>query len=73
MNALVGIWHELVGLFIEDGSLALAIVGVVAAAVIAAALGANAAAGLLLLAGCLAVLAENVLRARRTSSRPPRS
>jgi hypothetical protein len=70
MNALAGIWHELVGLFIEDGSLALAIVGVVAAAVIAAALGAEVVAGVLLPAGCLAVLAENVLRARRKSSRP---
>jgi hypothetical protein len=70
MNALAGIWHELVGLFIEDGSLALAILGVVAAAVIVAAFGATLAAGLLLLVGCLAVLAENVLRARRKSSRP---
>jgi hypothetical protein len=70
MKALGGIWHELVGLFIEDGSLALAIVGVVAAAVIAAALGAKVVAGVLLSAGCLAVLAENVLRARRKSSRP---
>ena len=70
MSALAGIWHELVGLFIEDGSLALAILGVVAAAVIVAALGATLAAGLLLLVGCLAVLAENVLRARRKSSRP---
>jgi hypothetical protein len=70
MNALAAIWHELVGLFIEDGSLALAILGVVAAAVIAAALGAKLAAGLLLLVGCLVVLAENVLRARRKSSRP---
>jgi hypothetical protein len=70
MKALAGIWHEIVGLFIEDGSLALAIVGVVAAAVIAAVLGAKLAAGLLLLAGCLAVLAENVLRAGRRSPRP---
>jgi Na+-transporting NADH:ubiquinone oxidoreductase subunit NqrD len=70
MNALADIWHELVGLFIEDGSLALAILGVVAAAAIAAALGAALAAGIVLLVGCLAVLAENVLRAGRVSSRP---
>ena len=73
MSALGGIPHEILGLFIEDGSLALAIGAVVAAAMIAAALQVPAVAGFLLFVGCLAVLTENVLRARHNSSRPPRS
>jgi hypothetical protein len=66
MSALAAIARELVGLFVEDGSLALAVVALVALAIAAAALGApRAAIGVLLLAGSLAVLVENILRARR--------
>jgi uncharacterized membrane protein YgdD (TMEM256/DUF423 family) len=63
---------ELLGLFVEDGSLALAILAVVAAAAILAAAAAPALlVGLLLFGGCLAVLIENVVRARRNAG-PPR-
>ena len=66
MSALATIARELVGLFVEDGSLALATVGLVALAIAAAALGApRDAVGVLLIAGSLALLAENILRARR--------
>ena len=61
---------ELVGLFVEDGSLALAILAVVAAAALLAAVAAPPAlTGLLLLGGCLAVLIENVMRSRRNAPR----
>jgi hypothetical protein len=63
MSALA-IVREVIGLFVDDGSLALAVLGVVAVAAIAALLGAPVTAGILLLAGCLAALTENVLRAR---------
>lgn len=58
---------SLAGLFVEDGALALAILGVVAAAGICAALMPNAAlaSGAILLFGCLSVLLLNVMRARR--------
>jgi hypothetical protein len=69
MSALATIGRELIGLFVEDGSLALAIVALVALAIAAAALGApRAAVGLLLIVGSLAVLAENILRARREAA-----
>jgi len=62
---------EFVGLFVEDGSLALAILAVVAgAALLAATTAPPILIGLLLLGGCLAVLIENVMRARRNA--PPR-
>ena len=68
MNALAAVAREIVGLFVEDGSLALAILGLVALAVAAAALGApRAAVGVLLILGSLAVLGENILRAGRKS------
>ena len=63
--------NELLGLFVEDGSLALAILALVAAAaVLAAAAAPPIVTGLLLLGGCLAVLVENVVRARRNAARP---
>jgi hypothetical protein len=66
VNALASIAREVVGLFVEDGSLALAILGLVALAIAAAALGApREAVGVLLIVGSLAVLTENILRARR--------
>jgi hypothetical protein len=70
MNAVREALKELVGLFVDDGSLALAIIGLVAAATLMAAAAApKALIGCVLLGGCLAVLAENVLRARRSATR----
>jgi Flp pilus assembly protein TadB len=71
MNALRTAFAELVGLFIDDGALALAVlvlVGVVAAAVRWAGLPALTG-GVLLLAGCLAILAESLHRAARAKAR----
>ena len=59
--------RELIGLFIDDGWLAAAIVGVVAFAAVTAALvpGGALAAGAILLCGLLAVLLVNTLAAAR--------
>ncbi len=67
MNALVGALHELLGLFVEDGALALAVVAVVVLAALAATLvpGAPLLSGAILLFGCLGVLVANVLAAKR--------
>jgi hypothetical protein len=67
VKTLIGVAASLAGLFVEDGALALAILGVVAAAAICAALVPNAApaCGAILLFGCLGVLLLNVIRARR--------
>ena len=67
MKTLIGIAASLAGLFVEDGALALAILGVVAAAGVCAALVPSAApaSGAILLFGCLGVLLLNVLSARR--------
>jgi hypothetical protein len=66
MTALSAIWHELAGLFIDDGSLAVAILAVVLISGFSAivAPGIPLAAGAILLFGTLGVLLENVLRAR---------
>jgi hypothetical protein len=58
--------RELIGLFVEDGALALAIAAVVVAAGIVAALAPAASwlSGIILLFGCLGVLVANVLTAR---------
>jgi hypothetical protein len=70
MSALRQWLGELSGLFVEDGSLALAILAVVAGAVLLAAAAAPPILiGVLLLGGCLAVLIENVLRSRRNAPR----
>jgi hypothetical protein len=62
---LVGLLRELAGLFVDDGALALAILGVVALAAIFVALmpGASLLAGAVLLFGCLGVLILNTMRA----------
>jgi dolichol kinase len=74
MNGLAEALRELVGLFVEDGSLALGIIAVVAAAAVLSMLGiAPGAVGFVLLLGCVAVLVENILRARRNALRPPSS
>ncbi len=67
MRMLVAVLRELIGLFIDDGSLALAILAVVLVAAMATVLVPNLplAAGAILLFGCLGALIENVLRVRR--------
>ena len=67
MNALAAIVSEVIGLFVDDGWLAAAIVAVVALAGVIALLIPNAslAAGLVLLLGCPGVLVANVLAAVR--------
>ena len=67
MNILAAVFRELIGLFIDDGSLALAILGVVLIAGLFLYLlmpGVPIAGGGILLFGCLGVLLANVLRAR---------
>ena len=67
MSALSALARELIGLFVDDGALALAILAVVAVAGICVALAPNAPllAGAVLMFGCLAVLLTNVLTAAR--------
>ncbi len=64
MKTLIAILREVAGLFVDDGSLALAILAVVAiAAFLAIVLKITAlTVGLVLLGGCVAVLIENVVR-----------
>lgn len=62
----IGMLREIVGLFVDDGALALAIICVCAAAAIVAALmPGSVLTGMLLVAGCLGVLFANVMRAAR--------
>jgi len=64
MKAIAAAWHELVGLFVDDGWLALSIVAIVGlAALLSLVPGAALAAGGVLLLGCLAALILNVVRA----------
>jgi hypothetical protein len=65
MRTLIAILREVASLFVDDGSLALAILAVVAiAAFLAIVLKVSAlAVGIVLLGGCAAVLIENVIRA----------
>ena len=65
MNMLVAVFRELTGLFIDDGSLALAILGVVllSAFVVSVMPNVPMAGGGILLFGCLGVLVVNVLGA----------
>ena len=69
MSALTAALRELIGLFVEDGALALAIVAVVVIAGLAAALlpAASWLSGCVLLFGCLGVLVFNVMTAKRRS------
>ncbi|MBI3526951.1 MAG: hypothetical protein HY067_03195 [Betaproteobacteria bacterium] len=66
MKALMKVVIELIGLFVDDGWLALAIIGVVAVTALVAALAPHdpVAAGVVLLVGCPGVLFGNVMRAR---------
>ncbi len=67
MNVLIAVLRELIGLFVDDGSLALMILAVVTLAGILATLmpDLRLAAGAILLFGCLGVLVANVARAAR--------
>jgi uncharacterized membrane protein YdjX (TVP38/TMEM64 family) len=67
MKMLMDMVRELLGLFVDDGSLALAIVGVIMLAAIFAALmpGTPLVAGAVLLFGCLGVLLFNTMQAAR--------
>ena len=70
MKAWSAVGRELVGLFIDDGSLALALIAWVAVVALAAHLVAGGRwGGGLLLAGCIAVLAENIVRSARRAAR----
>ncbi len=69
MNVLILIFKEIVGMFIDDEFLAIAVLIVVAVAA-ALAYGAqmsSTAVGATLFAGCVAVLVGSVWRARRKS------
>jgi hypothetical protein len=70
MKVLMKVFIELVGLFVDDGWLALAIIGVVAVTALIAALAPHGrvAAGIVLLVGCLGALFGNVMRTRRCGS-----
>jgi len=65
MNAVVSVFRELAGLFVDDGSLALAILAVIALTGFFSTLMPDIplAAGAILLFGCLGVLLANVARA----------
>ena len=67
MNVLGAVLRELLGLFVDDGALALEILMVVMLAAISAALipSVSLAAGAILLCGCLGMLLANVARAAR--------
>jgi hypothetical protein len=62
MTALIRVLRELARLFVDDGALALSVLGIVAAAAIAA-LASGSWAGFVLLAGSLCVLFLNVMSA----------
>jgi hypothetical protein len=66
MSALSNVVGELAGLFVDDGRLALAILGMVGfAAVVSMLVSEPLAAGVVLLLGCLGVLVANVATAAR--------
>ena len=67
MNILVAVFHELIGLFIDDGSLTVAILLVIVLAGVSALVLPHfpMVAGAILLLGCLGALVENVMRAGR--------
>jgi hypothetical protein len=67
MIMLANVLRELLGLFVDDGALALAILAIVVLAGIMAALMPDVplAAGAILLLGCLGVLLSNAARAGR--------
>ncbi len=68
MNMLRAVGNELIGLFVDDGALAVGILAVVILAAIAAAVAPNEPliAGTILLLGCLGVLSMSVASAARS-------
>jgi hypothetical protein len=72
MSVLISALRQFAGLFVEDGWLALAILGIVALAAIVALLmpRLSLTAGAILLFGCLGVLVANVMRAARRDQEP---
>jgi len=65
VSMLAGIGRELIGLFVDDGMLAVAIIAVIVIAAMVASLTPGATAGVVLLAGSLAVLFANVMAVQR--------
>jgi hypothetical protein len=65
VKLIAGIARELVGLFVDDGMLAIAIVAVVALAAVVAAFLPGLTAGVVLVAGTLFALFANVMAERR--------
>jgi hypothetical protein len=67
MNAIVSVFRELAGLVVDDGSLALAILAIIALAWISSTLIPDMplVTGAVLLFGCLGALVVNVARAAR--------
>jgi hypothetical protein len=67
MKGIRAVLSGLIGLFIDDGSLALAILGLIVVVTVAVKAGwlTPLAGGLLLLAGCIVVILESVYRAAR--------
>jgi hypothetical protein len=62
---LLGMARELIGLFVDHGMLALAVIAVIAIAAIVASLAPGITAGVVLLAGSLFALFANVMQAQR--------
>jgi hypothetical protein len=69
MNVLIAVLRELIGLFVDDGSLALMILAVVMLAGVLATVvpDLHLVAGAMLLFGCLGALVANVARAAHRS------
>jgi hypothetical protein len=65
VKLLAGIVRELIGLFVDDGMLAVAIIAVIAMAAIVASYIPGSTAGVVLLAGLLFALFANVMAVRR--------
>jgi uncharacterized membrane protein YdjX (TVP38/TMEM64 family) len=67
MKMLMDMLREVLGLFVDDGALALSIIGIIVMAAIFAALmpGTPLLAGAVLLFGCLGVLLFNTTQAAR--------
>jgi hypothetical protein len=71
MTILKTAFDELVGMFIDDGALALLSLLLIVAVTVGARMGyvSGLVAGIALLVGCLLILAESVSRAARTKFR----
>lgn len=71
MSILKTAFEELIGMFIDDGALALLSLVLIVAVVIGARAGyvSGLVAALILLVGCLLILAESISRAARTKFR----